>query len=408
MKKIYTPLYVIVSLLLLVWGWFFASTEAQNISQSEQIENVYAISNPLQHIFSLLQRINPLLQKYSSQHAAAEDVIITIPNETIVRYLDESRDFDQFFRKIRVSIVQSLLNMQYSNFITQPYQDWTNLITVQSWDFTIHTAIETKDMLDTLLTNKLSLFRSDFNQIKKLNKHLEFSAIDVTAQDYQDLWAIFLYKTEQDLRDLWYELISRKSRINTDVEYRRRNISAAFHNIGMVRLLKPGEIFSTLKELHYVPNQWLYNYVEWLVTVGNGATMIYGGGLCGVATALYQWALTNLGLSLIDYSPHSTYYRNLYEAEVNGIMVKDPWLDATIFSPIFDLKLQNIRDYPIIIGFTFDGLSGSQEQVFTLAKPQDRGSFEFIRSYMKWTYSCFTWKINGENRTNCYRHVKNY
>jgi hypothetical protein len=47
--------------------------------------------------------------------------------------------------------------------------------------------IETKDMLDTLLTNKLTLFKRDFTQIKKLNKHLEFSPITITAQEYQNL-----------------------------------------------------------------------------------------------------------------------------------------------------------------------------------------------------------------------------
>jgi len=47
--------------------------------------------------------------------------------------------------------------------------------------------ITTKDMLDTLLTNKISLFQRDFTQIKKLNKHLEFSPITITTEEYQDL-----------------------------------------------------------------------------------------------------------------------------------------------------------------------------------------------------------------------------
>ncbi|MEI7563705.1 MAG: hypothetical protein WCJ39_09040 [bacterium] len=43
-----------------------------------------------------------------------------------------------------------------------------------------------------------------------------------------------------------------------------------------------------------------------------------------MATAFFQGTLTNLGLSLIEYFPHSVYYRNLYEAEVNGQTIKDP------------------------------------------------------------------------------------
>jgi vancomycin resistance protein YoaR len=59
--------------------------------------------------------------------------------------------------------------------------------------------------------------------------------------------------------------------------------------------------------------------------------------------------LTNRGLVRVQYKPHSIYYRNLYEADINGIEITQPGLDATIFSPAIDLKLQNIRPYPIII-----------------------------------------------------------
>jgi hypothetical protein len=53
-------------------------------------------------------------------------------------------------------------------------------------------------------------------------------------------------------------------------------------------------------------------------------------------------------------------------------------------------------------------LSGSMEQVFTLSKAQDRGSFAFVGSYKKAWSQCFTRKINGKNRTNCYKHIKNF
>jgi len=54
-----------------------------------------------------------------------------------------------------------------------------------------------------------------------------------------------------------------------------------------------------------------------------------------------------------------------------------------VYDPYFDVKVQNIRDYPIIVVFNFDGLSGSVEQMFTLSKAQDRGSFEYIGTYKK-------------------------
>jgi len=52
----------------------------------------------------------------------------------------------------------------------------------------------------------------------------------------------------------------------------------------------PGETFSLARELHYNPNFEDGNeaYVAGFATFGAGARMIYGGGLCGVATAFYQ------------------------------------------------------------------------------------------------------------------------
>lgn len=399
---------------MFLWGWFFGVTQAQyeSITQPDPIENIYRISDPLQYIFSMLQYIRPLLQISSSQHGAAnEDVLINIPRETIVRFLDESNSFEEFSHKLRISLIKFLIDDQYSNFLNQPYQENGNgKIIQQSWDFKVLKDITTKDMLDTLLTNKSSLFQRDFIQIKKLNKHLEFSPITINTQEYQNLWPVFLFKNEQDLRDLWYELISRKSRINTDPDYRIHNIYTAFNNIWNVRLIMPGETFSLARELHYNPNFEDGNeaYVAGFATFGAGARMIYGGGLCGVATAFYQWTLTNLWFALVEYKAHSTYYRNLYEAEINGTMIKDPWLDATLYSPMFDLKVKNIREYPIITVFNFDGLSWSTEQVFTLSKVQDRGSFEYVGMYKRWLNSCFTRDINWTKRTNCYRYIRNF
>jgi hypothetical protein len=386
--------------------WFFTYTEAQYLSTPD-LENK-EISDPLTNIISLLQRITPLVHRSSQlSHASAEDAFIIIPHETIVRYLDESVDMRQFYDKVRIGVIQTLIDHQYPSFVTQPYQE-NGTIIVQSWDFKVLKNVSQQDSLDQLLMPKLSWFMDDFVQIKKLKQHLQFNTITITSDEYAVLGDIFLFKTEADLRALWYELVSRKSRINTDVDYRRHNIQSAFNNIGNIRLLMPGETFSTLRALRYVPGVSQYFYVDGLVTVGNGATMMYGGGLCGVATALFQWSLTNRGLIRLQYKPHSTYYRNLYEADINGITIKEPGLDATIFSPTFDLQLQNIRPYPIIIWFAYDGEVGSEEQVFTLAKDQDKGDFHFVRSFMKGTHSCFTREINEQTMTNCYRKVKNY
>jgi len=402
-------------LLVFLWGWFFSCTQAQyydtNTSPSTPIEYVYTMDDPLQNIISVLQRIKPLLTPSSMhQAAAAEDIFITIPNETIVHFLDESQTFDEFFRKLRISLIQIMIDNQYPDFSNHPYEEGNNAIVLVSWDFKVLKNIEHRDMLDTLLLNKIWLFQSDFTQIKNLKKHLDFSSITITTQEYQNLWSVFLFKTEQDLRDLWYELISSKSRVNTDPDYRRYNIKTAFSNIGNVRLIMPNEIFSLGKEFHYSASadDWSMPYVSWFATFGNNAKMVYGWWLCGVATAFFQGTLTNLWLDLTQYKAHSIYYRNLYEAEIDGITITDPGLDATVYLPKFDLKIQNIRPYPIITVFDFDGLSWSNEQMFTLSKAQDKWSFQYLRTYKSWLLTCFVWKINEENRTNCYRKVKNF
>ncbi len=407
----------IIAISLLFGGMSRAATgEQQHVSPFSVfdlpvIQDVYRFDDLLHDMPYVFTQIDFLLAKQRIyEHASASaEIVYVIDSDDLVSLLKTSDSFEQFIRSVRIGVVKHLLEQQYPAFITQPYsRDVDEAIVLQSWAYTLMKPIIAQDSLDVLLFSKLSWFADNFIDIKRYLSSLIFVPVTIDAQEYDSLWALYLFKTEQDLRDLWYELVSRKSRINEDRDYRRHNIMAAFHNIWTVRILMPGQIFSTLKELHYRPGQEWYPYVEWLVTVGDGATMIYWWGLCGVATALYQWSLTNLWLSVIDYSPHSTYYRNLYEAEINGVMIKDPGLDATIFSPVFDLKLQNVRDYPIIIGFSYDGQSGSNEQVFTLAKAQDKGTFEFVRSSMKWTNTCFTRKINGQLRTNCYKHVKNY
>jgi vancomycin resistance protein YoaR len=45
----------------------------------------------------------------------------------------------------------------------------------------------------------------------------------------------------------------------------------------------------------------------------------------------------------------------LYEAEINGTIIKEPGLDATIYASDIDFKLQNIREYPIVTVYNYNG-----------------------------------------------------
>ncbi len=372
---------IIISLSLLLWGWLFGFVWAQqNTDQSV-----------------------PILTWTIEEH------IYQINSSTLSEYFSTSPSFEQFYHKIRIALIKSLMEGGYSGFNNEPYPKGSLSIIAQSWDFKVVKNIEGDDGLDIFLKNNLSGFQNYFESIQKSVALLDFKNIEITTGTYAQLWALFMFKNEQDLRDLWYELISWKSRTNTDPDYRKHNIKTAFNNIGNVRLIMPDETFSLAREFHYSSsNKGSRPYVFGYATVGAGVKMVYGGWLCGVATAFFQGTLTNLWFELVQYRAHSIYYRNLYEAEINGEYIKDPWLDATVFAPKLDLKVKNIRDYPIVAVFNFDGLNWSNEQVFTLSKAQDRGSFEYIGTYKKWSSSCFTWKINGEDRTNCYTHVKNF
>jgi len=166
--------------------------------------------------------------------------------------LAESTGFDQFYQKVRITLLLSLIGSGYGDFNTQPYDESGNFVmVVQSGDFKLLKNISQDDHLDLLIHGALSSYHEDFASLKKFSDHLTFKTIGITADNIPSLGTLFLFKNEQDLRDLGYQLVSRKTRINMDHDYRRHNIMAAFNNIGNVRLIMPGQIFDLAHELHY-------------------------------------------------------------------------------------------------------------------------------------------------------------
>ncbi len=414
-----TPLLMsIVILLLLVWAWFFSVTEAQYYgynwysSQSQSLEHIYRVNDALNNIPFVAQHVQPLISFNQSdllQHAASQDIstgtgiaaFFAFPHDSIVRFLNESITFDAFYQKMRISFVQFLMDKRYTSFNTQPYaHEGNNAIILNSWDFNIVKNIAKKDNLDVLLEQKLSLFQSGFDQLKKFGTYLDFTDINITSQEYQNLWTVFLFKNQQDLSDLWYTLVSRRSRINNDPEYRRYNIKTAFNNIGNVRLIMPNEIFSVTHEYSaYESAPFMRGYA----TIGATIQLVYGWWICGVATAFYQGVLTNMALAIHKMRAHSIYYKSFYNATIDGTFVSDPWLDATLYMKIVDFKVQNIREYPVVIVLNFDWTPWGNEDAFTLSRSQDKGSFSYIG---KTSSHCYQRKVNGELRTSCYNKIQ--
>ena len=396
---------------LLMWGGIFGCVSAKTdfLGISPVIPDVYRVDSTLRQLPLIVWANDSLLGTVSSSHAAADQLSSIVFDMRMLRdFLVSSQGFDDFVHQVRRYAMQALVASWYTDFNDKPYTQGNFAITVQSWDFKVQNPVTGTDALDILLVSLFSGFSGDFDNLKTYTDFLDFLPISITEDDISNLWTLYFFKDDQDLRDLWYELISWKTRTNTDPDYRRHNITAAFSNIGNVRLIMPGETFSLAHEFHYGWEEGKIPYVSGYATFGSDVRLTYGGWLCGVATATYQWMLTNLWLDLLEYKAHTIYYRNLYEAEINGITIDNPWLDATIFSPNIDFRIQNIRDYPIVVAFNYDGTSWSIEQILTLSKPQDRGSFSYVGMKRKWWLTCYTWKINWENRTNCYSKVTDF
>lgn len=102
-------------------------------------------------------------------------------------------------------------------------------------------------------------------------------------------------------------------------------------------LLKPGEEFSTLKQLGKIDAST--GYLPELVIKDNKTIPEYGGGLCQVSTTLFRTAL-NAGMKITERQNHS-YRVSYYEPPIG--------MDATIYDPAPDFKFINNYDSYIFI-----------------------------------------------------------
>mgnify|MGYP002083917467 CR=1 FL=1 len=327
---------------------------------------------------------------------------------TLIRSLRSTYVNDaQFLHAIRQYIIPRLVATWFTKFSSKPYGQSTGLYVDTDGQFYVD-PITLRDDLDAYLASRW-----------KTNKQTDAKNISLyfTPKEIDKLWFVYLFKNKEDLEKLWYTLVSNRERINTDVEYRRFNIKTAFDQIGPVRILMPGESLSFLEASNFdMDVQQLYKWGK--VIASDEEVDDYWGGLCGAATAIYQWTVTNSGLG-IKMRNHSKRYKNLYTATIDGKRQDLPWVDATIYSPSLDLVLTNTKSYPIILSMNYDGTYKWLESVFTLWKAGDTGSLEYVgkRNYtatlnVKWgwtravTWQCHSWLINGKKQERCYKEIK--
>jgi hypothetical protein len=53
-----------------------------------------------------------------------------------------------------------------------------------------------------LLKDKLQVYKDDFENVSRFANYLNFKNIGITTGEYEKLGTLFLFKNEQDLRDL--------------------------------------------------------------------------------------------------------------------------------------------------------------------------------------------------------------
>lgn len=129
---------------------------------------------------------------------------------------------------------------------------------------------------------------------------------------------------------------------------RKHNIArAAAQFFGVV--VAPGEEFSFNRYLGDVTEE--AGFTTGLIILGGRTVEGVGGGVCQVSTTMYQaafWA----GFPITERLEHG--YRVHYYDDGEG-----PGMDATVFSPLVDLKFVNNTDYYLLIENYYDETSES-------------------------------------------------
>lgn len=324
------------------------------------------------------------------QNIISESVVNQIKNDNFVIVPSEIRQNEWRFvahQIIRKFIIEQVLDNLVFSFVKNPFTQNANYaLTVRSGSI-VSTEITKQDDLDKLIDSKF----------EKLGR--ETSDIAFGKDELLSLWNIYLRKSTQDLKDLWYEVLSSRYRTNTDPAYRRHNIVTAFSFLGHTKVLNPGESFWFLASIHYDPKT-KKNYKDWLAIVDDEEIPVYGWGICGGSTALYQGILTNKWLK-VQARNHSKRFSELYPAIINGLKITTPGLDGTVFAGSVDVKVTNISDYPIIIVLNYNGQYNGIEEIMSLWLAKDKGSLEFVGKKS----NCYTRNINGVNKTSCYKEV---
>lgn len=312
---------------------------------------------------------------------------------------------------LRGQIIEWLTNQWFTWRSTHPYSWYvTNGLMSYQWSWIVLWQDNTNlDVLDEWIEDTLTVLNKEWVFENRL--WIEPS-LRTTREN------ILLFKNQNDLEELWYEVISTRRRISTDTEYRRKNIAQSFALIGHVRVIPPsGDLrFMAAAQYDGITRE---NYEYGYVVVGNQEKIDYAWWICGASSAIYQWIVSNWSLQTPRVRNHTRWYWYLYNAYIDGKLVTTPWIDSAVFDGSLDLELVNTASHPIILVMNYDGTLWWVEEVFTIGRVEDKQDVKFVSSYpitytwpsWIWTWTttteggCYTRMIGDEEVKRCYRKV---
>ena len=338
---------------------------------------------------------------------------IVLDSKEIWNMMKNSEDHFEFYQNLRLRVIKSLVSEWFDRFEKTHYFTWEFNIHL-SWeikagqypDFYVEKTIGQEDQLDQEIRKYFLQNKDKIVNYFIYETAAELESLTVNKKTSEERKDIFLFKNKWDLKELWYVVSSYRLRTNNDAKYRIDNIYISYYNIGNTRLLNPTEEFSFMDEIHWDKNNPGDNIkLAYGLGTAGGVQSMYGGGICGGGFGFFWVSAVNKWIKVLERHNHTTRYRNLYDNQLNGKNAWFPGLDTSVYSfgnSRKDFRLKNIRNYPIILVMNYDRTKWWTEEVFTLGKMEDRGSF----SYLGKRGSCYVWEFNGEEFKSCYGKLR--
>ncbi|OGM09802.1 hypothetical protein A2W13_01310 [Candidatus Woesebacteria bacterium RBG_16_36_11] len=231
---------------------------------------------------------------------------------------------------------ETKLNSFISNIISKVERNPQNPVFVFT-DGMVKEFAPAKDGIKVKQTELLNNIKTSLNDLESTDKTSVTISIPTTNSSPE-------YKIE-DVNNLGIkELLGRGvSHFTGSITSRIHNISLASSKFNGI-LIKPGETFSFNNTLGDVS---AFTGYQQAYIIQDGKTVLGdGGGVCQVSTTFFRAAL-NAGLPIVERRAHS--YRVGYYEQGSPVGI-----DATVFSPTTDLKIQNDTPAHLLIQTSID------------------------------------------------------